>query len=299
MTMKKIIHNTLTKFIKPFYGSGIWNYFPFNYINQFHKKLWTKLYYQNKNEVLLKTNHWFKMFLKKWKFIDENIINIWEWEPNISNIIKKNLKNWDNFLDLWANIWYFSLLASKIVWEKGKIFAFEPSKIIFQELKRNLELNNIKNIYYYNLWVWIENTTKELFYNDSNPWSSSLIENTSDNKKEHIEIIKLDDFLENIKIDFIKMDIEWFEYFAIKWMINILKNNNIKMIFEYSPKFYEKLYWENHKNESIWLLRNLLDIWFNLFEIDYKWNLKSINNIELFYQNIYNWLWQVDILCEK
>lgn len=297
--MKNTIHNILTKIIKPFYWSGIWNYFPFNYIYKFHKKIWNSLYYTKWNEIKFKTKHWFNMFLKKWKFIDENIISFWEWEPNISNIIKNNLKKWNTFLDLWTNIWYFSILASNIVWENWKVISFEPSKIIFEEFNRNIELNSLKNIEKYNLWVWNENIKKDLFYNESNPWGTSLIDNHTSNIKETIEIIKLDDFLKNIKIDFIKMDIEWFEYFAIKWMINILKNNNLKMIFEYSPKFYEKLYWENHKKESISLLNDLFNIWFKLYEIDYKWNFKYIENIDLFYEKIYNWLLQIDIYCEK
>lgn len=297
--MKKITHKILRLCIKPFYWSGIWKYFPFNYIYKIHKYIWNSLFFKWTNEIIVKTNHGFWIYLKKWKFIDENIISHWEWEPNISNLIKNNLKTWNTFLDLWTNIWYFSLLASKIVWENWRVISFEPSKSIFNDFSRNIELNFINNIIKYNLWVWEENTKKELYYNESNPWWSSVINMNNWNNKETIEIVKLDDFLKDTKIDFIKMDIEWFEYFAIKWMINILKNNNIKMIFEYSPKFYEKLYWENHKNESINMLDELKKIWFNLYEVDYKWNLLEIFDSNIFFEKIYNWLWQIDIYCEK
>jgi len=49
-----------------------------------------------------------------------------------------------------------------------------------------------------------------LFYDKSNPGATSIIkrENHSDSLKETIEVVKLDDFLKGIKIDFIKMDIE-------------------------------------------------------------------------------------------
>lgn len=297
--MKHLLHKILTSCIKPFQWSWIWKKFPFNYLFKFYTKLWNKVHYSSKNQIIKTTHYWFQMLLEKDKFIDDNIINFWVWEPNISNIIKMNLKKWDNFLDLWANIWYFSLLASSITYDGGKIFSFEPSKIIFQELNKNIKLNNINNIKYYNLGVWEENIKKELFYNESNPWGSSIINHNYSNTKELIEIVKLDDFLWDTKIDFIKMDIEWFEYSAIKWMLNILKNNNLQMIFEYSPKIYEKLYWNTYQEESIWLLNTLSDIWFHLFAIDYKWNFQEIENNSLFFKKIYNWSWQIDIYCKK
>lgn len=243
------------------------------------------------------------MILEKGKTIDESIINLWVWESHISELIKKSLKEWETFLDLGANIGYMSLLASIIVGENWKVLSFEPSKTNFQKLNQNISLNKILNITPYNYGVWNKNSIETLFYKTNNPGGSSIV-NVGQNKntiQEEIEIIKLDDFIKDEQINFIKMDIEWFEYFAIEWMLWILKNDkDIKMIFEYSPYYYKGIYGKDYEKKSIELLDTLIEVWFELYEINYKWNLVIINNHIGFFHKI-NWSWagQVDIFCKK
>jgi FkbM family methyltransferase len=50
----------------------------------------------------------------------------------------------DVVFDLGANIGTESLMLSKIVGDKGKVFAFEP--VTFDILRHNIEINNIKNV---------------------------------------------------------------------------------------------------------------------------------------------------------
>jgi len=101
------------------------------------------------------------------------------------------------------------LLASEIVGQNGKILAFEPSSKNFAELQKNIALNNFSNISAIRYAVSNVATTKNLFYNPTNPGGSSLVENLhSGNESESIETIVLDDFLRDEKIDLIKMDIE-------------------------------------------------------------------------------------------
>lgn len=293
--MKNIIIKLLTLIIKPFYWSWIWNYPPFYQINNFYKKLskWKKIIYN--------TNYWFKMFLDWSKFIDKEIILKGYWEKNISDLILSNLKKWDFFLDIWANIWYFSLLSSKIVWKNWKVISFEPSSLNYSSLEKNIKLNNFNNIIVHKLWVWNNENEFEIYYNNENPWATSLIKNNenSDFDKETIKIIKLDDFLKEKKINFIKMDIEWFEYEAILWMKNILKSNNIRMIFEFSPWIYKNKE-KNYVNYSINILTELNNLWFNLFEITNESTLIKIEDNEKFFHKVFNnSIWQSDIFCIK
>jgi len=68
------------------------------------------------------------------------------WEPNLTAWIAERLRPGDVFVDVGANIGYFSLLASKLVGEKGRVVAIEASPEVFGLLRRNLELNATRNV---------------------------------------------------------------------------------------------------------------------------------------------------------
>ena len=65
------------------------------------------------------------------------------YEPLISIIFMKILNNEDIFIDIGSNIGYYSLLCSKIC---KKVHSFEPLTENFDILKKNIKINNIKNI---------------------------------------------------------------------------------------------------------------------------------------------------------
>lgn len=187
--MKNLL-NIFTLLIKPLYWSWIWNYPPFKQIYFFYEKI------LNKNVWINQTNYWFNMILNWSKLIDKEIIFTWYWEKNVSELIKNELKEWDTFIDIGANIWYFTLLWSKIVWKYWKVISFEPSILNYNILEKNIELNNFENIEKHKLWVWNIESEFEIYYNNENPWATSLVK-TKDNysfNKELIKIIKLDDF---------------------------------------------------------------------------------------------------------
>jgi FkbM family methyltransferase len=60
--------------------------------------------------------------------------------------MKKHLGPGDTFLDVGAHIGFYSLIASRIVGEKGSVVAVEADPYNFGKLTLNLKLNHIKNI---------------------------------------------------------------------------------------------------------------------------------------------------------
>lgn len=65
------------------------------------------------------------------------------WEPYESSLILGLLRPGDVFLDVGANIGYFSLLAASVVGSRGTVFAFEPDPDNYRLLKANIELNGM------------------------------------------------------------------------------------------------------------------------------------------------------------
>jgi FkbM family methyltransferase len=68
------------------------------------------------------------------------------WEPHITSWIHSCLRPGDIFIDVGANIGYYSLLASRLVGAHGSVVAIEASPKTFLELQTNLTLNRIDNV---------------------------------------------------------------------------------------------------------------------------------------------------------
>jgi FkbM family methyltransferase len=76
-----------------------------------------------------------------WKLILQK-----EHEPEVSSRIVDTLKPGDVFVDVGANIGYFTLLASQLVGDDGLVMAFEPSHNNLAFLAENLHLNRASNV---------------------------------------------------------------------------------------------------------------------------------------------------------
>lgn len=288
-----MIFNLLKKIAKPFYGTGIGKY-------PFFKQLFyifTFLFETSQpEESMVDTIYGFKLFVSnKWRVVERNLSILGVWEKDISEIVRTYLRPGDVFLDLGANIGYYSLLASTITGKSGKVISFEPSMENYTRLKRNMRLNNAENISIHKLGVGNKNVQLEIFFSEENPWSTSFISshNNMGDNKEKVQIVVLDDFLKWQKIDFIKMDIEWYEYNALLWMKELLRENTtIKMIFEFSPCLY-KLFVTDYRSYSKDLLQLLADMWFSLYNIT-DW-LSEIMDIDAFVEKVQDI--QTDILA--
>ena len=79
-------------------------------------------------------------------FVPRKIFVFGVWEPNLTKWTQERLRPGDTFVDVGANVGYYSLLASKKVTETGQVIAIEASPAITEQLKRNLDLNGTTNV---------------------------------------------------------------------------------------------------------------------------------------------------------
>jgi FkbM family methyltransferase len=68
------------------------------------------------------------------------------WEPNLTAFLKRRLTEGDLFIDLGANVGYFTLLASRLVGETGTVIAVEAAPQIYRALEKNLARNHVQNV---------------------------------------------------------------------------------------------------------------------------------------------------------
>ncbi|MGK5638005.1 FkbM family methyltransferase [Streptomyces sp. URMC 126] len=68
------------------------------------------------------------------------------WEPVISAFIASRLKPGDGFLDIGANVGYYTTMASRLVGPDGVVVAIEPAPALHAELQANAALNHCENV---------------------------------------------------------------------------------------------------------------------------------------------------------
>ena len=96
--------------------------------------------------VLCRTNFGAVLSCAPSDIIQRKIAYFGVWEPNLTAYLRRSLRSGDVFIDVGANIGYFSLLASRLVGTSGKVVAIEASPEIFERLRRNLKKNSAANV---------------------------------------------------------------------------------------------------------------------------------------------------------
>lgn len=101
--------------------------------------------WRNRSEVV-RTRFGDLMELSTPDLVSATILVTGQWEPAITQHIRSRLKSGDIFVDVGANIGYYSLVASRLVGSTGKVFSIEASQRIYDRLVRNIDLNHCTNV---------------------------------------------------------------------------------------------------------------------------------------------------------
>ena len=215
-------------------------------------------------------------------------------EKATTELFKKTVKEGNTVVDLGANIGYFTLLAAKIVGEKGKVFAFEPEPKNYSYLKKNIEINNYRNVTAFQKAVSDKNGKAKLYICDYDSGHHTInqsrgLEAYSRGREikieeMNIETTRLDDFFKGKEelIDVIKMDVEGAEALALLGMDKILrKNKKLKMFVEFFPLLIKSM--GNSPEEFIQKL--LKDYQFSIYVIpedydSFKGEMRKIGNVK-------------------
>lgn len=182
----------------------------------------------------------FKMSLIKDDFpITAQIQATGQWEPKTTQFIKDNLKEGQIFIDVGASVGYYTLLASKLVGGKGKVYAFEPSEENYQILEKNVEQNKLKNVEL-NKKALTSFTGKVKLFRGKASGQSTLI-----GEGENYILVDTERFDKIIGSmpNIIKIDAEGMEQNVLEGMENVLKTDKeLTIILEdYSGKTVEWL----------------------------------------------------------
>jgi len=137
-------------------------------------------------------------------------------------------------MDIGANCGMFTVHLAKMLGDKGKVVSIEPERENIALLKKNVELNRLKNVSIVEKGVYSKKGEMTFYLDDFGTGGHSLLKN-EDAKKEIIKIDTIDNILKSLKIkhvNLIKIDVEGVELEAFKGAKKTLKKSHPKIIFE-------------------------------------------------------------------
>jgi FkbM family methyltransferase len=175
------------------------------------------------------------------------------WEPYLTRWVSQRLVPGDTFIDVGANIGYFSLLASRLVGPSGRVVAIEASPKTFHQLEGNVALNHAGNIRTVNMAASDSKGVAKLFGGpESHIGLATIVEEWADTHGRsfecEVETAPLSAILQPNEIQstrLMKIDVEGAEWSVLSGMRPLLNEGRpdleimVELSHEDSPKVIE------------------------------------------------------------
>ncbi len=171
------------------------------------------------------------------------------------NFLSKKIQKGDIIFDIGANRGQTALVLASLTGSSGKVLAFEPVPREFKSLKKNIEINNIKNIIPQQIALSEKQGTATFLYNSLKPTMGKLENVEADYHVEDTTSItvntnSIDNFIHTQKIipKIIKIDVEGAG--------RVVLNGAHQTISKYAPSFFIELH---GPEEQIGVQKKLLE----------------------------------------
>ena len=189
--------------------------------------------------AVIKGRYGYVVFNKNDKYIGKSIEHYGEYSIQEADLLQKLCRQGDIVVEVGANIGALTMMLARSVGDSGRVYAFEPQRIVFQTLCANMAINSISNVECFQAAVSSEAGhifVPEIEYDKTKNFGDFQ----ADAFVEGDRVIKivLDDFLELPRFRLLKVDVEGMEYNVVM---------GAKKLIE---KFHPILYVENDREEK-------------------------------------------------
>jgi FkbM family methyltransferase len=186
------------------------------------------------------------------------ILNFDRYEESDALMMRQLVDPGQTLLDIGANFGWYSLNLAKWIPDLT-IHAFEPIPKTFGYLKRNLELNDMKNIRIHNFGFSKEAEQKVFYFYPEGSGNASLanLSERADAEEIVCQIRTLDEVAseQRLAVDFIKCDVEGAELFVFQGGIETLCKQQPLVLTEMLRKWAAKF--DYHPNQLIELFTEI------------------------------------------
>lgn len=170
-----------------------------------------------------------------------------DWEPAETQFVLSQLDSGDCFLDVGANIGWFSVLAGHKVGPTGRVVSFEPRPDLFRRLRDTIAANGMRDRCKLH-GVALGDAETEMVIaavpNEHNPGHSFLVREVALAEEVpygRVKVCRLDDLDIDRLVNLIKIDVEGAEGMVLRGAQNFLRRDRPFIVSEFFPTWLEKV----------------------------------------------------------
>lgn len=192
------------------------------------------------------------------------------WEPDLTHFIRQRLRPGDVFVDVGANIGYFSVVAARRVGAAGRVVAIEASPRVFASLEQTVRENSVSSsVRVINVAAAARAGSIPIFAGPAhNTGLASTVERWGRPQQATVDAMPVDDLLERGEISrarIVKIDVEGGEDQVLAGMVRVIRDapRELEILVELSPRW-----WSDSGKRPLDVIKPFLDAGFHAYAME-------------------------------
>ncbi len=180
-----------------------------------------------------------------------------DFEPTVFAALKSGAHPGGVVLDIGANVGMYSMLIARWVGESGRVYAFEPAPEPLHALRDHVTLNNLSDRIEVIGEAVSDASGEATFYahtaNGENSLNPEYARRVTAAEAVRVPVTTIDDFClqREIKPTMLKMDIEGFEFHALRGARETLSQHRPTVIIEMHPHIWPEIDFTREQADAI------------------------------------------------
>lgn len=163
----------------------------------------------------------------------QRTIFLWDHDETATAFVRSHLRAGDIFVDVGANVGYFSLMASRIVGPTGRVISVEPNPATLARLSRTVAENSISNITLCNVGLGDTSAKAELFTCTSEGNDTASMLPSGNDQSITVDVLPLDQLVEQLgltRVDYLKIDVDGFEHKVFAGAAKLMASGKLRYL---------------------------------------------------------------------
>lgn len=181
--------------------------------------------------------HGFEILVDRHDLVIGRAIAHGEYEPHCTAIVERFVSTGHTFVDVGANVGFFTLLAARRVGATGRVLVFEPIAHNYRLLERSIARNGLANVQVFHQALLDRAGSVEfLQWARRNSGSFHVLNDPGwDRARYTVEAAAFDELFTEPRVDFVKIDVEGAEGLVLDGMRETIRRERPMILFEFSP----------------------------------------------------------------